>query len=76
MAVYFFDTSALIKKYVAELGSSWVIEQCEPELDHTITISQATLVEAVAALCRKAREQNISQRITEADRDQHITLFR
>ena len=76
MAIYFFDTSALVKRYVTEPGSTWVLAQCQPEADHIITISQATLVEAVATLCRKAREQDLNQRISEADRDRCIRLFR
>jgi len=76
MATYFLDTSAIVKRYVTEPGSAWVITHCQPEVGHTLIISQATLVEAVAAFCRKAREQNLSQRISEADRDRNIRLFR
>ncbi len=76
MGVYFLDTSALVKKYVTELGSVWMITLHHRELDHTLIISQATQVEAVATFCRKAREQNIAQRISETDRDRNITLFR
>jgi uncharacterized protein len=73
---YFLDTSALVKRYVSEPGSEWVIAQCQQEADNTIIISQATLVEAVATFCRKAREQDLNQRITEVDRDRNIMLFR
>lgn len=76
MNTYFLDTSALAKRYVNELGSAWVRTQCRAQMGNSIIISQATLVEAVAAFCRKAREPNISQRISEADRDQSIRLFR
>ena len=76
MGSYFLDTSALVKRYVTEPGSEWVEMRCRPAAENTIIISQATLVEAVATFCRKAREQNISQRISEADRDWNITLFR
>lgn len=76
MGVYFLDTSALVKRYVAESGSLWVADLYRRELDNTLIISQATLVEAVATFCRKAREQNISQRISEEDRDRLIAIFR
>jgi predicted nucleic acid-binding protein len=76
MKIFFLDTSVLVKRYVVEPGSSWVIEQCQPALDNLLIISQATLVEAVATFCRKAREQNLQQRIHETERDQNITLFR
>ncbi|HLH61574.1 MAG TPA: type II toxin-antitoxin system VapC family toxin [Ktedonobacteraceae bacterium] len=76
MTIFFFDTSALVKRYVAESGSSWVRAQCRPEAGHTIIISQATLVEVVATFCRKARELNINQSINVDDRDRYPDLFR
>ncbi len=76
MGVYFLDTSALVKRYVTEPGSAWMIAQCQPEAGHTLIVSQATLVEAVATFCRKARQQDLSQRISDAERDHIITLFR
>lgn len=72
----FFDTSAIAKRYVNETGSEWVRAQCEQIVENTIILSYATLVEAVAAFCRKARQQGLSQRISGADRNRHITLFR
>ena len=76
MGIYFLDTSALVKRYVTEPGSNWVILHCKPDAGHTIIISQATLVEAVAALCSKVRTTDVRQRISEADRDYNISLFR
>lgn len=69
MGVYFFDTSALVKKYISELGSDWVAARCNPKEGNTITISQAALVESIATFCRKTREQNLSQRITIDERE-------
>jgi uncharacterized protein len=76
MGTYFFDTSALVKRYVTEPGSGWVTAHCRLEAGHTIIISQATLVEVVATLCRKAREINSNQLISVDDRDEYIALFR
>ena len=77
MSVFFMDTSALIKRYTPkEAGSRWTYTQCRPEARNIIFISQATLVEAVAAFCRKARDPNPVQRITEAERDTMIKLCR
>ena len=72
MAVYFLDTSALVKRYVAEIGSAWVTALCDPAVGHTIVISQAALVETVATLCRKAHDGVISPQ----DRDHMIASFR
>ncbi len=76
MGALFFDTSALVKRYVTESGSGWVRTQCRSEAGHTIIISQATLVEVVATFCRKARELNANQLINIDDRDTYIALFR
>lgn len=72
MAVYFLDTSAVVKRYVTEAGSAWVSALCNPAAGHTIIISQAALVEVVATLCRKARDGMISVQ----DRDASISIFR
>ena len=76
MVTLFLDTSALIKVYLTESGSNWMRARCHTGAGYIITISQATLVEAVATICRKAREPNPAQRITPEERDQLIKLFR
>src|SRR5437868_11515103 len=72
MATYFLDTSALAKRYVAEQGQGWIVTLCDPAHGHELYISQAALVEVVAAICRRAREQSISM----DDRDRLIDTFR
>lgn len=76
MGSYFLDTSALVKRYIAEVGHEWVEAIYTPDAEHTIIISQAALVEAVATFCHKARDPNVDQRISEADRNQAIAVFR
>jgi uncharacterized protein len=72
MALYFLDSSAIVKRYVAEPGHAWIANLCDPAQGHDLYIAQAALVEVVATLCRKAREAAIS----EADRDSLINDFR
>lgn len=72
MASYFFDTSAIIKRYVSERGQSLIVTLCNPTQGNTLYISQTTLTEIVAGMCRKAREQSI----TLLERDNLITAFR
>lgn len=72
MATYFFDTSAIIKRYFPEQGHTWIGTLYDPERSNQLHIAQAALVEVVATMCRKAREQNISQ----AERDELIDVFR
>ncbi len=30
MAIYFLDTSAIVKRYIAERGQGWVLSLCDP----------------------------------------------
>lgn len=72
MAIYFFDSSAIAKRYFLEQGHSWIITLCDPVQGHNLYIAQTALVEVVSAICRKAHEQSISI----ADRDRLISTFR
>src|ERR1051326_337838 len=72
MATYFLDTSAIIKGYIFEPGQAWILSLCNPAQAHDLYISQAPLVEVVAAICRRACEKSISI----AERDRLITVFR
>ncbi len=72
MGTYFLDTSAVVKCYVPEQGQAWIMALCDPARSHDLYISQAALVEVVAAICKKARERSI----TIADRDKLIGIFR
>lgn len=60
MSSLFFDTSALIKRYVLEIGSQWVNTQVIPASGNTIFISGLTLVEVTAGLARRQRDLNLS----------------
>ncbi|WIG59151.1 MAG: hypothetical protein OJF49_001898 [Ktedonobacterales bacterium] len=72
MGVYALDTSAIVKRYIAESGHAWTVTLCDPSHAHVLYITQAALVEVVATFCRKAREANISV----AERDRLIAEFR
>jgi len=81
MAIYYFDTSALLKRYVVEDGSVWVRATLEePEAD--IVVSQLTIVEGVAALTRRAKgeafrpgdAERVIQQL-EADFRQHFLVI-
>jgi predicted nucleic acid-binding protein len=55
MAVYFFDSSALVKRYVTEVGTPWVRQLCSPAAGHDLYIARITGAEIVAALAKRAR---------------------
>jgi uncharacterized protein len=60
MALYFFDSSALVKRYVHEQGSVWVRETTASVSSHLIHISLLTVAEIASALARRRREGSLS----------------
>ncbi len=66
MSVYFFDSSSMLKRYVAETGTNWVRTATLSSVGNEIFIAQITLVELAAAIARRKREKSISQRTAKA----------
>jgi uncharacterized protein len=64
MAVYFLDSSALVKRYISETGSVWVLGLFDPALNNEVFIAAITAVEIIAAISRRSRSGSIS--ITDA----------
>ena len=60
MSVYFLDSSALVKRYVAEIGSGWVVGLCKPTLKNNVFIAAITTVEITAAISRRSRAGSIN----------------
>lgn len=58
--VFYLDASALVKRYLAEVGSAWVESLCADEANHAIAIARFGLVEAAAAFAAKRRGQFIT----------------
>lgn len=52
MAAYYFDSSAIAKRYVAEVGTAWVLALTDPTAGNDIFIVRITAVEVVSALVR------------------------
>lgn len=59
MSLYYFDTSALSKRYVQEIGSLWVRDLILSSEEHTILSSELTMVELYSALARRKREGSV-----------------
>ena len=55
MVAYFFDSSALDKRYHFEIGSPWVRAICDPRTHPPLYVAQLSQVEIVAALRRTGR---------------------
>jgi predicted nucleic acid-binding protein len=72
---YYFDTSAVVKLYVSEVGSVWVerivSQRDENGFAHTIAFVKIGIVEAAAALTRRQRMGDI----TLPERNQLYTSF-
>jgi predicted nucleic acid-binding protein len=60
MAVYYLDTSALVKRYVQETGTAWVLDLTDVRTGHDLYTVRVTGPEMIAALFRRARTRDVS----------------
>jgi predicted nucleic acid-binding protein len=60
VTAYYFDTSALVKRYVLETGTSWVLSLVDPVSAHDLYMVQLTGPELIAALFRRVRTGSLS----------------
>ena len=60
MPAYFLDTSALVKRYVHEIGSTWVEAVTDPVTGNAIYILWMTEVEVTSAITRRQRGGTLS----------------
>ncbi|WP_414579685.1 type II toxin-antitoxin system VapC family toxin [Anabaena sp. CCY 9402-a] len=60
MSVYFLDSSALVKRYISETGSAWILGLFDPTLKNEVFIAAITGVEIIAAITRRSRGGSIS----------------
>ena len=73
MPTYFLDTSALVKRHVAEPGHTWTETLCDEQSGNTIVIAEVSIVEVIATFCRMVREN--PPRLSITDRDILIPIF-
>ena len=60
MAVYFVESSALAKRYIAETGSMWLRSLLDPSTGCSIYVVRVTAVEIIAALTRRERGRTLA----------------
>jgi len=60
VTIYFLDSSALVKRYVAEKGSVWFHPLSPLPSQITLVVSRITWVEVCSSLARLARENRLS----------------
>ncbi len=63
MDFYYLDTSAVVKRYVAERGSAWVNLLTDPQQYAFLFLSKLTLAEFVSALTRRQREGKLADAV-------------
>ena len=76
MAVFYADSSVLVKRHVNEIGSGWVQQLCDPVQQHTIITVRLSTVEVISALNRRVRESTLSQPLYRAIHDDFLALCR
>jgi len=57
---YYLDASALVKRYVDEVGSDWLRATIAPAQLSLFFTSRMTIVEVISAFARRAREGSLS----------------
>lgn len=60
MKAYFFDSSAIVKGYIKEIGSSYILSIADPVAGNFIYGVSIAEVEVVSAISRRLREGSIT----------------
>lgn len=60
MALFFFDSSAIIKLHINEAGTSWVKSIADPAAGNRIYIARIAGAEVVSAIVRRGRAGSLS----------------
>src|SRR5262249_50166962 len=68
MTQYFLDSSALIKRYIIEPGTTWIRPLTSRSSGHTVIIAQITQIEIVSGASRRVREGMLTTRTARAVR--------
>lgn len=82
MAHYFFDSSALTKRYITEIGSAWVRAISTPAARHSILLAHIAPTEMVSAMMRRVHAGTLPLVIAQQARQtinheatQHFTVI-
>jgi uncharacterized protein len=58
--VYFLDSSALLKRYVPEVGTAWVQSITDSQNQNRLIVAHIAWVEVCSAIARRQREGSVS----------------
>jgi uncharacterized protein len=62
MSIYFLDSSAIVKRYVSETGTGWILNLHKPSAQNVIYVAQIAGVEVVSAISRRLRGNKLTQK--------------
>lgn len=60
VSAYFLDSSALLKRYVPEVGTAWMQSISDPQSQNLLIVAHIAWVEICSAVARRQREASIS----------------
>jgi predicted nucleic acid-binding protein len=60
MAVLYPDSSALVKRYLAETGTAWMKAMLDPTTKNEVYVARITYAEIIAAISRRQRAGSIT----------------
>jgi len=60
MSAFYLDSSGMVKRYVKETGSAWVVAITDPSGGNEVLTSLISGAEVVAAICRSGRTKAIT----------------
>ena len=60
MSAFFCDSSAIVKRYVAETGSTWLSAITNPASGNRVYIARITFVEVISAITRREKGGHLS----------------
>jgi len=76
MALFYADSSVLVKRHVVEPGSLWVEDLFDLDLGHEVITSRLSTIEVVSALNRRVRAESIAATDCRQLRDDFLSLCR
>lgn len=60
MAAFFCDSSAIVKRYIAETGSTWLSTMTNPTSGNVVYVARIIFVEVISAITRREKGGHIS----------------
>ena len=72
MAICYFDSSAVVKRYAQETGTAWVTSVLDPAASNVIYLARISAVEVISAFARRQRGKTL----TASDAAKAIADFR